>query len=117
MNWYLNVLKNYATFSGRARRQEYWMFYLFQIIVIFALTLIGSIIDESLGAVFYVIYAVATLIPSLAVTVRRLHDTNRSGWWFLLVFVPVAGLAVFVFTLLEGTQGDNDYGADPKRKL
>ncbi|MDX7989048.1 DUF805 domain-containing protein [Xenorhabdus sp. 12] len=117
MNWYLNVLKNYATFSGRARRKEYWMFYLFNIIMILALTLVGSIIDESLGVVFYGIYVIATLIPSLAVTVRRLHDTNRSGWWFLLVFVPIAGIAVFVFTLLEGTQGDNDFGSDPKRTL
>ncbi|MBC8947626.1 MULTISPECIES: DUF805 domain-containing protein [Xenorhabdus] len=116
MNWYLSVLKNYAEFSGRARRKEYWMFYLFNIIVFLALIVLGSAINDTAGFALLLIYIIVTFIPSLAVTIRRLHDINRSGWWFLLAFVPVASIVLFVFTLLEGTQGDNEYGADPRRK-
>ncbi|MBC8944435.1 MULTISPECIES: DUF805 domain-containing protein [Xenorhabdus] len=115
MNWYFQVFKNYAVFSGRARRKEYWMFYLFNIIIFFAICILGAILSDTIGfIVMMLIYALVAFIPSLAVTVRRLHDTNRSGWWFLLTFVPIAGIAVFIFTLLEGTEGSNDYGADPK---
>ncbi|MBD1227957.1 DUF805 domain-containing protein [Xenorhabdus griffiniae] len=116
MNWYLSVLKNYAGFSGRARRKEYWMFSLFNMIVLLALIALASVINDIAGLALLVIYIIVTFIPNLAVTVRRLHDVNCSGWWFLLAFVPVASIILFVFTLLEGTQGDNEYGADPKRK-
>ncbi|MBE8596505.1 DUF805 domain-containing protein [Xenorhabdus sp. BG5] len=116
MNWYLSVLKNYAGFSGRARRKEYWMFSLFNMIVFLALIALASAINDITGLALLAIYIIVTFIPSLAVTVRRLHDINCSGWWFLLAFVPVASIILFVFTLLEGTQGDNEYGADPRRK-
>ncbi|MBD2815668.1 DUF805 domain-containing protein [Xenorhabdus sp. Flor] len=114
MNWYFQVFKNYADFSGRARRKEYWMFYLFNIIIFSAICILGAILSDTIGSIVMLIYALVAFIPSLAVTVRRLHDTNRSGWWFLLVFVPIGGIVVFIFTLLEGTEGSNDYGADPK---
>ncbi|PHM36321.1 DUF805 domain-containing protein [Xenorhabdus innexi] len=114
MNWYLQVLKNYADFSGRARRKEYWMFYLFHMLAFLVVGILAAILGDTFGAILYVIYFLGTIIPSLAVTVRRLHDSNRSGWWFLLCFVPVAGIVVFIFTVLEGTEGSNDYGADPK---
>ncbi|WP_446470015.1 DUF805 domain-containing protein [Xenorhabdus stockiae] len=114
MNWYVQVLKNYADFSGRARRKEYWMFYFFNMLAFLAVCILGAILGETIGSILVVLYALITFIPSLAVTVRRLHDTDRSGWWFLLVFVPIGGIVVFIFTLLEGTEGSNEYGADPK---
>ncbi|MEU5718355.1 DUF805 domain-containing protein [Streptomyces sp. NPDC020403] len=112
MNWYLAVLKNYAGFSGRARRKEYWMFVLFNFLVALVLLAIGAAIDTQIP---YMIYLAAVLIPTLAVVFRRLHDTGRSGWWFLITFVPlVGGIILLVFMCLEGVRGPNEYGADPK---
>lgn len=127
MNWYLEVIKNnYANFDGRARRKEYWMFSLINIIVIIALYLVmaGSI-DSYTGEmgglgvtalVLMLIYCVAIFIPSLAVTIRRLHDIDKSGWWYLISFIPFGGLIIFVFTCLDGTVGNNRFGSDPKGK-
>ncbi|MEJ9225470.1 MULTISPECIES: DUF805 domain-containing protein [Priestia] len=92
MYWYIKVLKNYATFRGRATRTEYWMFTLFAYIftlVLYALVFIDSI--ALLVSILILLYGVAMILPSLAVTVRRLHDTGRSGWWYLINFVPVIG--------------------------
>ncbi|MFJ8860946.1 DUF805 domain-containing protein [Streptomyces sp. NPDC102451] len=112
MNWYLAVLKNYAGFSGRARRKEYWMFALFNFIAAVVLGAIGLAIDSQVP---YYIYLLAVLIPSLAVAVRRLHDTGRSGWWILIAFVPlVGGIILLVFLCLEGAHEANEYGANPK---
>lgn len=112
MEWYLSVLKQYANFSGRARRKEYWMFTLVNLIIMIALALI----DGALGSegIIGLVYSLAVLIPSIAVAVRRLHDTGRSGWWLLLAFVPIAGLVVIVFFIFAGDEQENDYGADPK---
>ncbi|PHM74866.1 DUF805 domain-containing protein [Xenorhabdus kozodoii] len=115
MNWYLRVLKNYAEFSGRARRKEYWMFYLFNMIAFLIMIVLGTAINDMAGIALFIVYVLVTFIPKLAVTVRRLHDTNHSGWWILLLLVPIANIFFFVLTLLEGTQGDNQYGSDPKR--
>ncbi|GKU77157.1 DUF805 domain-containing protein [Paenibacillus sp. L3-i20] len=113
MSWYTEVLKQYATFTGRARRKEYWMFVLFNAIIgllLYSLTFIS----ETLLFV-YAIYLLAVLVPSLAVIVRRLHDTNRSGWWFFISFVPlVGGIILIVFMIIEGDKGTNQYGEDPK---
>jgi uncharacterized membrane protein YhaH (DUF805 family) len=119
MNWYTKVLKDYANFSGRARRTEFWMFVLVNTVVVALLAgLWGAFRDGALGVLFlvlYVGYALAVLVPTLAVSVRRLHDTNRSGWWWLIGLVPfVGGIVLLVFYVLEGTQGDNQFGADPK---
>lgn len=112
MDWYLAVLKNYAGFSGRARRKEYWMFTLFHAIAIAVLFGIGAAMDSM---ILYFIYVLATLVPSLAVTVRRLHDTGRSGGWFFIAFVPfVGGIILLVFTVLEGQPAANQYGPNPK---
>ena len=110
MNWYLEVLKKYAVFSGRARRKEYWMFVLFNFIIIFVLELIGGSMKKAAGgySIPSTIYQLAILIPSIAVGVRRMHDTNHNGWW---VICPVVNL---VFAVIEGTQGENRYGPDPK---
>ncbi|MFJ9109436.1 DUF805 domain-containing protein [Streptomyces sp. NPDC102283] len=112
MNWYLAVLKNYAGFSGRARRKEYWMFALISFVVSLVLTIIGNLI----GADFLsYIYAVAILVPSLAVAVRRLHDTGRSGWWLLIGIVPLVGFIILiVFLASEGKHEANQHGQNPK---
>ncbi|WP_232666901.1 DUF805 domain-containing protein [Pseudonocardia sp. TRM90224] len=121
MQWYLKVLRQYADFTGRARRTEYWMYTLFTIIAtIIAFVLDGLIFGFGQGPLagygfIYALYALATIIPSLAVTARRLHDTDRSGWWILIGLVPiVGGIILLVFTVLEGTRGQNQYGPDPK---
>ncbi|WP_030763282.1 DUF805 domain-containing protein [Streptomyces sp. NRRL F-2664] len=113
MNYYLDVLKKYADFSGRARRQEYWMFFLFQI----AALIIVAILDAVLGTSpwLYLIYALATLLPNLAVSVRRLHDTGKSGWWMLISLVPfIGGIWLLVLLATAGQPQPNQYGQDPK---
>ena len=119
MNWYLQALKQYAVFKGRARRKEYWFFALFNLIVSVVLTVVdymtGSL-DPELGVgLLSGIYSLAILIPSLAVTVRRLHDTDRTGWWVLIAFIPFIGaIVLLVFMLLDSQPGDNRYGPNPK---
>jgi uncharacterized membrane protein YhaH (DUF805 family) len=113
MNWYLAVMKKYAVFAGRARRQEYWMFVLFNAIIS---VVIGAIegIAGSRGALGG-IYSLAVLLPSLAVSVRRLHDINRSGWWLLISLVPLVGIIVLlVFAVQDSQEGENKYGPNPK---
>lgn len=113
MSYYLHVWKNFATFSGRARRSEYWMFFLFNTIVSMALFLV----DMALGTIFILggIYGLAAIIPGVAVTVRRLHDTGKSGWWLLITFIPVIGaIAFLVFMFQDSQAGDNEYGPNPK---
>ncbi|MGH3381178.1 MAG: DUF805 domain-containing protein [Actinoallomurus sp.] len=114
MNWYLAVLKNYANFDGRARRTEYWMFFLINLIIAVVLNVIGVAVKAAAFAGD--IYALALLIPSIAVGVRRLHDTGRSGWWLLIGLIPLVGtIVLIVFLATEGQQGDNAYGPDPKQ--
>ncbi len=113
MNHYLTVLKKYATFTGRARRTEYWMFALLNIIIAVVLGVVDTVIGSPgiLGG----IYVLAVLLPSIAVGIRRLHDTGRSGWWLLIVFVPLVGAIVFlVFTVMDSHPGSNAYGPSPK---
>lgn len=116
----LCLSQKFATFSGRARRQEYWLFELDCMIVSSALSsmslsLVHNIVANVIVTTISVAWTLFILIPSLAVLVRRLHDTNRSGWWLLIWLLPVIGwIVLFVFTLLPGTAGENDYGDDPK---
>lgn len=119
MNWYLLALKKYAQFSGRSRRKEYWMFVLFNILIAIVL----GIVDGMLGfttqsgiGVLGLIYSLAILVPGIAVGVRRLHDTSRSGWWMLIGLVPLIGAVVLiVFFVMDSTPGDNEYGPNPKQ--
>ncbi len=118
MNWYLAVLKKYVVFEGRARRKEYWIFFLVNLIATFILAVIdgatGTFDAEAGLGLLGTIYALAVLLPSLAVAVRRLHDTDRSGWWLLLIFLPIIGFIVLlVFMVLQGTPGHNRFGEDP----
>lgn len=127
MDWMLMPLKRYADFSGRSRRKEYWMWALFQIILFTVIVITGVIIygfiDPDAGefgggtpGILMALLALAFLIPNISVTVRRFHDQNRSGWWFLLNFIPYIGsIIVLVFMCLEGTRGPNRFGPDPKR--
>lgn len=113
MEWYTKVLTNYVGFSGRARRKEYWFFTLVNVAVVFVL----AVIDQWLGlnGLLVGLYTLAVFLPSLAVGVRRLHDTDRSGWWMLISLVPFIGsIVLLVFMLLEGTLGQNRYGPSPK---
>ena len=119
MNWYLQALKKYATFSGRARRKEYWMYILFYVVILLVLTIVDGLIgtriaDAGLG-ILTAIYALAVLIPTLAVTVRRLHDTGRSGWWILIQLIPLVGVFILLYFLVsDSNPGQNAYGPSPK---
>lgn len=112
MDWYLKVLKNYVGFSGRARRKEYWMFTLFHLLVLIGLVIIDSLtgtFDAASGwGLLSGIYTLAVLIPGIAVSVRRLHDRDKSGWWLLLLLIPLIGaIVIVVWTVMEGESGDN----------
>ncbi|MFN1650048.1 DUF805 domain-containing protein [Vibrio rotiferianus] len=118
-DWYYKVILNYTNFNGRARRQEYWYFTLVNVLV----NLVMGIIDRAIGSAtqmdnfgfFGVIYALFIMIPSIAVTVRRLHDSGRTGWWALIAFVPVIGILVLLYFLIQDSEeGSNQYGANPK---
>ncbi|MFJ8793211.1 DUF805 domain-containing protein [Streptomyces sp. NPDC102462] len=112
MNWYIEVLKKYAVFGGRARRKEYWMFALVNVVIAIVLAIVDAILGNQ---ILSLIYTLAILLPGLGVSVRRLHDTGRTGWWLLIGIIPVVGFIVLlVFTVSEGTRGQNAYGADPK---
>ena len=118
MGWFIKVVKNFS-FSGRARRKEYWMFMLFLMLAMLLLTYIdmalGTYSDKSEIGLFSGIFLFAILIQTIAVSVRRLHDTGRSGWWFLVNFIPFVGSIIgLVLMVFEGQQGDNPYGPDPK---
>lgn len=118
MHWYYEVFKKYAVFDGRARRKEYWLFTLFNLLM--SLTLAGLDVEMGLASrsgygLLSSLYSLVVFIPSLAVTVRRLHDTNRSGWWIFLSLIPcIGGIVLLVFLVEDSQPGDNQYGPDPK---
>jgi uncharacterized membrane protein YhaH (DUF805 family) len=116
MNWYLTVVRdNYANFSGRARRSEYWYFILFHYLISIALCLLYFAFDMT-GIIVFAVYALAVFLPSLAVLVRRLHDINKSGWYYFVSLIPfIGGIWLLILLCTEGTQGPNQYGEDPKR--
>ncbi len=112
MEWYLKAFRQYVDFAGRARRKEYWMFGLINVIVF----MVVALLDYALtGGLLFWLYYLAVLLPSLAVGVRRLHDTGRSGWWLLISLIPLVGVIVLiVFMVTEGERQPNAYGPDPK---
>ncbi len=119
MNWYIEVLKKYAVFGGRARRKEYWYFCLFTTLISIVLSVIDNVIGSSnaeAGIGFLSgIYTLGVLIPSIAVGVRRLHDTNRSGWWLLIALIPLIGaIVLIVFFVFDSNPEENQYGINPK---
>jgi uncharacterized membrane protein YhaH (DUF805 family) len=112
MEWYLKVLKNYVGFQGRARRKEYWMFVLFSVIVSIVLSIVDSIAGLSSG--LSGLYSLAVLLPSIAVGVRRLHDTGRSGWWLFICLIPLIGSIILLVFMCQDSHEDNVYGLNPK---
>lgn len=135
MEWMLMPLRRYAEFTGRSRRREYWLFVVFLVIGFIILGMLDTMLGlggsasswhsasgsrvgagaSFNGGVLTIIFWLATLVPSLAVGVRRLHDTDRSGWWLLIALIPlIGGIVLLVFTLLEGTRGPNRFGPDPR---
>lgn len=123
MKWYLKVLHQYANFSGRARRKEYWYFYFINFLISFGIGIVSGLAGfmkpgsglALASSALIIIYSMAILIPSLAVGVRRLHDTNRSGWWLLIGFVPLIGAIILIIFFVEDSQpGANQYGKNPK---
>lgn len=119
MNWYLKVLRQYADFGGRARRKEYWMFILFNLIFAIVAIIFDNVLGITMGKTgygpLYGLYVLAMFIPGLAVTVRRLHDIDKSGWMILISLIPVVG-AIWLIVLFatDSTPGENQYGANPK---
>ena len=114
MKWYFRVLGNYAVFNGRARRKEYWMFRLFHTIIYLLLIyfLIASGFEQY---IIFIIYFIITLIPSFALTVRRLHDIGNSGWMVFINLIPlIGGIILFIFALQDSQPGENKYGKNPK---
>ena len=113
-DYYIGVLKKYAVFSGRARRAEYWYFFLFSLLIGIALGVVSAVIGDSKGTLG-TLYSVAVFIPGLAVSVRRLHDIGKSGWMLLLSLIPIIG-AIWIFFLMieDSNPGENKYGPNPK---
>jgi uncharacterized membrane protein YhaH (DUF805 family) len=139
MDWYKLVWKKYAEFEGRSRRKEYWMFTLFNSVIIFGVMMISAVLSAILGIAagsgdpshravisvvisvimmgICVLYCLAIMIPSLACAVRRLHDTGKSGWLLLIGLIPLGGLVVLIFMMLDSNPGPNMYGPNPKEAV
>ena len=118
MNEYLAVLRKYAVFTGRARRREYWIFLFVNVIIVFLLALLTlpmNPTDEYSVSALSLLYGLAIFIPELAVSVRRLHDTGRSGWWLAIGLLPLLGAVIlFVFAVQDSQPGANRFGPNPK---
>jgi uncharacterized membrane protein YhaH (DUF805 family) len=113
MNWFIDcITKNYANFNGRARRKEFWMFVLFGSILLTVTYILDTIIGSNF--ILTTILLLVLFIPNLAVTVRRLHDTDKSGWLYLLSLIPLVSLVLIVFACQDSTPGSNQYGDNPK---
>jgi uncharacterized membrane protein YhaH (DUF805 family) len=119
MKWYFQALRKYAVFAGRARRKEWWMFAVIHLAIIFALKGIDVLLrvyDQDIRfGLLGGLYELAVVVPVFSVSVRRLHDTNRSGWWYFIIFIPLAGIIKFLMIMGEESQPDgNPYGPNPK---
>jgi uncharacterized membrane protein YhaH (DUF805 family) len=111
MEYFIGALKQYATFTGRATRQEYWMFILFYVIFYVVLAVIDGALNMML---LTTIFSVVLLVPSISVAARRLHDTGRTGWWQLIGLIPLIGIIILIVFLAQDSHGDNEYGVNPK---
>ena len=121
MSWYVEAIKKFGTFSGRARRKEYWMFFLVNVVIEIVIGIISGILGSIskdliiVGTIITGLYGLFIFVPALACVVRRLHDVNKSGAWIFISLVPIVG-AIWLLVLLctEGTRGANNFGEDPK---
>jgi uncharacterized membrane protein YhaH (DUF805 family) len=107
MEFFIEALKKYADFTGRARRQEYWMFILIYMIINIVIAVLGLDLIS-------IIVGFGLFIPSISIAARRLHDTSRSGWWQLIALVPIIGFIILIVFLAQDSHGTNDYGVNPK---
>jgi len=127
MDWMLMPLRRYAEFSGRSRRKEYWMFTLFNVLIALFVGLVTLVMAVSVSSesammlvvtpvlILWFLLSLALIVPGIAVTIRRLHDTDRSGWTLLLALIPLIGpIVLLVFYCTQGTPGPNRFGPDPK---
>ncbi len=119
MDWYLMALKKYAEFQGRAQRKEYWMFTLFNFLAMVLLGAVGALLggggEGGLGDVLQGLYGLGVLVPGIAVTVRRLHDIGKSGWWGLVALIPLIGSLILIYFAVKDSQPEtNEYGPNPK---
>lgn len=119
MSWWLTAMKKYVDFSGRARRTEHWMFalfnFIFAIVAIVFDMLLGTASEEAGFGLFYGLFCLAILLPTWSVTVRRLHDIGKSGWWIFISLIPfIGGIWLLILTLTDSQPGTNEYGANPK---
>lgn len=118
MEWYLQALRRYAEFGGRSRRKEYWFFVLFNVLISIALGIFDNVIGtvNDMGSGFFSgLYSLGVFIPSIAVAIRRLHDTGRVGWWLLIALIPLIGaIVLIVFFVQDSESGPNDWGPSPK---
>ncbi len=128
MYWYILALRNYFNFSGRSRRKEFWMFTLFNYLIMFLIVIMDNMLTErtpmeypyesspfSGFSVYIAVYALLMVIPTISLQIRRLHDTGRSGWNLFLSIIPLVGpIMLLVYFCTEGDEGNNEYGPDPK---
>ena len=119
VEWYLTALRKFAQFTGRSRRREFWSFTLVNFGVSIVLSMLGRIVGANfLGTIIGLIatvYSLVVLVPGIAVAVRRMHDTGRSGWWLLINFIPIVGWIVYIFFAVQDSEpGENQYGPNPK---
>lgn len=112
-NWMLVVTERYAKFDGRAGRAEFWLFYLANFLISLALVAIGLILHW-LFTVLLVVYAIAVIVPTIAVSIRRLHDVDKSGWWLLISLIPLGQLVLLFFYIMSGSPHQNRYGDAPE---
>jgi uncharacterized membrane protein YhaH (DUF805 family) len=122
MNWYLKVLRNYAQFNGRARRTEYWMFALVNLLFLIVAAIIDNVAHTTIHGMFYglfyFLYGLAVFIPGLAVGVRRLHDVGKSGMWLFIALIPIVGaIWLLVLMVTDSIPGENQYGPNPKEVM
>ena len=115
LDWFKKALRNYTNFSGRARRKEYWYFVLVQMGLIIVAMILDAIIFNSETGLFYIVVALGLFLPGLAVTIRRLHDTSRSGWWFLLSILPLIGSIILLVFLASDTKLETNQWGPPAK--
>jgi len=111
MDYFIAALKQYADFTGRASRKEYWMFYLIYMLLLIAVYVLDVVIGMG---ILSIVFTLGMLIPSISIAARRLHDTSRSGWWQLIAFIPVIGVIILIVFLAQDSHGTNDYGVSSK---
>jgi uncharacterized membrane protein YhaH (DUF805 family) len=111
VDYFIEALEKYADFTGRARRKAYWMFFLFYMLFYMGFVVIDAVLGTE---IFSIIFSLALLVPSISVAARRLHDTGRSGWWQLIVLIPIIGFIIIIVFLVQDSHDTNNYGVNPK---